>query len=144
MDKLLKSRQCAEYPPSVLVLSNRNQKALRLKQWLEEKGCRAYEVGTNAENLENLDQLYFELVVLDVEPDSGSATTGRGLKTIYQKLETEPELLDLPLVMLTNDTRGPATNRAQRPVYCLTKHQGAREQLLQIIEQTHYLARRYA
>lgn len=144
MDNQNKEGRCTVYPPSVLVMADGCWKALKLKRWLENKGCQAYETDTTSEDAEHLDQKYFDLIVLDVDTsDITKSKAYNKLKSIYQRLKSTPELLGPLVVMLTSQVNQSFSSKTLGPVYFIPKGRGARTTLLQIIEQTHYLTCRY-
>jgi CheY-like chemotaxis protein len=130
------------YPPSILIVGDNPSSTLRLKQWLEDRGCQVYRTDIGSDSLVIAWREYFEIIVLILErPDEG------GLE-IHNKLKADPALAYIPLVVLTCNSR--ATEVANRSkmdnVYYLSSsekgiHIGAR--LLQIIESVHYMIYRY-
>lgn len=144
MDNQNKESLSTVYPPSVLVMADGCLKALKLKQWLENRGCKVYKLDMTSEDAENLGEEYFDLIVLDV--DSSDITESEAynkLKSIYQRLKSTPELLGPLVVMLTSQVNQSFSSKTLGPVYFIPKGRGARTSLLHIIEQTHYLSYRY-
>ncbi len=81
--------------PSILIVEDSPPQALKLKLALENNGCRVEWADTGLDGLHIAQQQYFDLIVLDIElPD----ITGFD---VCQKLKADPELADIPVVMLT-------------------------------------------
>jgi DNA-binding response OmpR family regulator len=127
--------------PSILLVDDDNPSARELRQRLEKRGCQVHQTNLNDTELAAARQKYFELIVLDLESldkDGGE---------IYKRLSSEPELDDVPVVILTTRNLAEETiHRLERgcPVYYLSaKDASTVARLWQIIEQRHYMTYRY-
>jgi CheY-like chemotaxis protein len=127
------------YPPSVLIVGDSTRHGLKLKRGLENKGCRAYWSDTSPDSLRKARQEYFELIVLDNERSDVDVFE------VCQKLKTDPELADIPVVMLSpRKYAEDAVNKSSVGlVYFLANDISAEARLWQIIEQVHYMNYRY-
>ncbi len=134
------------YLPSILILDDSSPATQKLKQQLETNGCQVCRSDiASDDSLAIVRRKYFDIIVLNLErPDMVGAK-------IRQKLKTDPELTHIPVVMLTAPDRVEAVKGLKESkVYYLPKFQGDTEnarigaELLQIIEQIHYLTDRYA
>ncbi|MBI1880684.1 MAG: response regulator [Chloroflexi bacterium] len=80
---------------SVLIVEDSSLQALKLKVGLEHHGCRVDWADTGLGGLALAQQKYFDLIVLDIElPDTDGFQ-------VCQKLKANPELADIPVVMMT-------------------------------------------
>ncbi|MBN1993624.1 MAG: response regulator [Anaerolineae bacterium] len=81
--------------PSILIVEDSAPQALKLKLALESNGCQVHWAETGLGGLDVAQQQHFDLVVLDIElPDINGFE-------VCQKLKADPNLADIPVVMLT-------------------------------------------
>ncbi|GIK37743.1 MAG: response regulator [Chloroflexota bacterium] len=85
----------AVYRPSILIVEDSPPQALKVKLVLESNGCQVVWADTGWAGVAAAKNQRFDLIVLDVElPDIDGFTVCRNLKA-------EPELAEVPVVMLT-------------------------------------------
>ena len=131
------------YPPSILIVGDNSPRVLELKQWLENNECQVCRAETTSCSLATICQHYFDLIVLNIE--------GRGQNGVEfcQKLKVDPELAQIPVVVLLPCPMEATFNLKMDKVYRLTKtHQNQRDfhteaGLLQIIQNIQYMTDRY-
>lgn len=125
-------------PPEILIVTDSSGSTPKLKQRLESHGCSVKLAGPGFSSLSTAGQKYPDLIVLLVEHSAAESLD------IYRKLETEPNLADTPLALLTTpDCAKDISSRVDmRPMFSLPKDASA-TQLLQIIQETRYLMDRY-
>jgi response regulator RpfG family c-di-GMP phosphodiesterase len=134
------------YPPSILIMGDDSPKLLELKQWLENNKCQVCQAEGTSCALATACQHYFDLIVFNIESFSRD-----GLE-LCQKLKTEPELSQIPVVVLLPCPYATEAIRSLKrdKVYCLAKSpQSLRAPhpeagLWQIIQNIQYMAYRYA
>jgi DNA-binding response OmpR family regulator len=81
--------------PSILIVEDSPPQALKVKLVLESNGCQVVWVDTGWAGVEAAKNQHFDLIVLDVElPDIDGFT-------VCQKLKAEPDLAEVPVVMMT-------------------------------------------
>lgn len=81
--------------PKILYVEDSPPQALKVKLALESNGCHVMWVDTGWAGVEMAKNRHFDLIVLDVElPDIDGFT-------VCQKIKAEPNLADVPVVMLT-------------------------------------------
>ena len=133
------------YSPSLLVVSDNSARLTQLTQWLESKGCQVYGLNLNLNTLAAVSQIYFDLMVVDLESFERVSSTNEDLFAVLQKLKAYPGLSSLPTIILSNcdEVRTSITNSVIGPVYCLSKGPSTEAILLQIVAQIHYLSYRY-
>lgn len=133
------------YPPSILIVGDSGRPTLKLKQRLENNGCRVCQTDTHSGSLATACQHYFDLIVLNLDEPDGDDFE------VCQKLRGEPALAHIPMVVLTTHncplqaTKGLKMGNVY---YLTTTHPGggdtcAEAGLLQIIQHVHYLTYRY-
>ena len=89
------SNEHTSYRPSILIVEDSPPQALKVKLVLESNGCHVVWVDTGWAGLELAKNKKFDLIVLDVElPDIDGFT-------VCQKLKAEPDLAEVPVVMMT-------------------------------------------
>lgn len=80
---------------SVLIIEDSPPQALKLKLALESNGCQVHWAETGWGGLDMVQQERFDLIVLDIQlPDINGFE-------VCKKLKSDPELADIPVVMLT-------------------------------------------
>jgi CheY-like chemotaxis protein len=135
-----------KYSPSLLVISNSSTRLSELTQWLEDRSCQVKGVNINSNKLASVAQLYFDLIVVDLEAfEQAICETHEDILKVLQTLALYPGLSLLPTVILTNCTsvKSLINRSATGPVYCLAKDASTEAILLQIMAQVHYLTYRY-
>jgi DNA-binding response OmpR family regulator len=81
--------------PSILIVEDSPPQALKVKLVLESNGCHVVWVDTGWAGLELAKNKQFDLIILDIElPDIDGFT-------VCRKLKAEPDLAEVPVVMLT-------------------------------------------
>lgn len=134
-------RGYTSYPPSVLLFTDNSSEGLVLKRQLERDGCEVSQIEPIDESLAMAYQKFFDLIVLNLE-ELGVTISDELLK----KLKTDPKLLNIPLAIIASRDCDKSTldKMQMRPsVYCLEKDNSTKSRLLQLINQTQYLAHRY-
>lgn len=130
----------SSYPPSILIVGDNAMGAYELNQRLEKTGMQVHLTDARFDGLKMARQSYFELIVLDLEGmEDGGAE-------LYQKIKTNPQLSQIPIVILTSERRGDTAIKRHdgfSPVSYFSKDDAAEEKLCRLIEQTHYMAYRY-
>lgn len=127
------------YPPSILIVTDRSHHTHKLTKELENNGCQVYWSDTSPANLALACHRYYDVIVLDLK-----STDGNGVE-VHQNIKACPELAGVPVVVL--DT--PKTHNetvilfSRRPVYHLPRDSSIATKLLQIVSQIHYLTYRY-
>lgn len=128
------------YPPSILLVGDDASRALKLKRKLERHGLRVYQTAVSSDELTKARQRYFELIVFDIKRlDADSCE-------VCRKIKTDPELVDIPMVILTTLNLTQETLKLLNvgtSVSYLSRDDSAEEKLIRIIEQRHYMAYRY-
>lgn len=127
------------YPPSVLIITDRSHHARKLTKELEDNGCQVYWSGTSPANLALACHRYFDVIVLDLK------STDWDEDEAHKNIKACPELAGVPIVVLDTPKAAPSTTNLfnRRPVYHLSRDNFITTKLLQIISQIHYLTYRY-
>lgn len=127
------------YPPSVLIVTDRSHHAHKLTKELENNGCQVYWSGTSPANLALACHRYYDVIVLDLK-----STDWAGVE-VHKNIKACPELTGVPVVVLdTPKTTGATVNLfSRRPVYHLPRDNSIATKLMQIVSQIHYLTYRY-
>lgn len=85
----------SSYRPSILIVEDSPLQALKVKLVLESNGCHVVWVDTGWAGLELAKNKQFDLIILDIQlPDIDGFT-------VCRKLKAEPDLAEVPVVMLT-------------------------------------------
>ncbi|MFN8459294.1 MAG: response regulator [Anaerolineae bacterium] len=127
------------YPPSVLIVTDRPNHAGKLSKELENNGCQVSWSDTSPANLASVCHRYYDVIVLDIKPSDWDGVE------VHQNIKACPQLAGVPVVVLdTPKTQHEPINLfSRRPVYHLPRDNSIAAKLLQIVSQIHYLTYRY-
>lgn len=125
------------YPPSVLIVTDRSHHTHKLTKELENNGCQVYWSGVSPANLARACHRYFDVIVLDIKSTDGDAVE------VHKNIKACPQLVGVPVVVLDAPKTNPINLFSRRPVYHLPRDNSIATKLLQIISQIHYLTYRY-
>ncbi len=125
------------YPPSVLIVTDRSHHTHKLTEELENNGCKIYWSGISPANLARACHRYFDVIVLDLKSTDGDAVE------VHKNIKACPQLVGVPVVVLDAPKAKPINLFNRRPVYHLPRDNSMATRLMQIISQIHYLTYRY-
>lgn len=132
-------RPCRKsYPPSILILGDNALRAMKLKYFLKNNDCRVTRIDAGSGDLAAYKQEYFDVIILNIDHPQINGFQ------IRRKLETMPELANLPVVVLAAcHSRAAISGLETGPIYYLSPETLTEAKLLRVIEQIRYMTDRY-
>jgi len=125
------------YPPSILLISDNLERALKIELFLTDKGCRVCQVDIRVDRLDSAYHNYFEMILLDVQTPQTSLQA-------WAEIESQSELSILPIILLTGGNCSEEVVRQLKAghIYCLP-HDADDDRLLTLVRQISYMLERY-